>query len=171
MTEAARLIGKLDRPPARTIRVVLFANEEFGTSGGREYARLAGEEISRHVLALEADFGAGPVWRLESRVATESLPSLATMLAVLAPLDIAGGSNSGQPGSDVHPLMDVGVPILDLTLDGTKYFDVHHTVNDTLSKVDARTLDQSVAAFAVAAYLAATKQGDFGRAAVEPAVK
>jgi Zn-dependent M28 family amino/carboxypeptidase len=171
VTEAARLISKLDRPPTRTIRVVLFANEEFGTSGGREYARLAGDEISRHVLALEADFGAGPVWRMQSRVATESLPALAAMQSVLAPLDVASGANTGDPGSDIRPLMDAGVPILDLTLDGTKYFDVHHTVNDTLLKVDSKALDQSVAAFAVAAYLAATKQGDFGRVAAEPEAK
>jgi hypothetical protein len=90
------------------------------------------------------------------------------MLGVLAPLNIAGGDNDGHPGSDVHPLMDAGVPILDLTLDATNYFDVHHTVNDTLAKVDSKSLDQSVAAFAVAAYLAATKQGDFGRVAVAP---
>jgi carboxypeptidase Q len=171
VTEAARLISKLDRPPARTVRVVLFANEEFGTSGGREYARLAGDEIARHVLALEADFGAGPVWRIESRVAAESLPAIAAMQSVLAPVDVASGANTGDPGSDIRPLMNAGVPILDLTLDGTKYFDVHHTVNDTLLKVDSKALDQSVAAFAVAAYLAATKQGDFGRIAAETAAK
>jgi len=169
VTEAARLIGKLDRAPARTIRVVLFANEEFGTSGGREYARLATDTLANHVLALEADFGAGPVWRLESRVGSESVPSLSAMLGVLAPIDIAEGANTADPGSDIRPLMNAGVPILDLTLDGAKYFDVHHTVNDTLAKVDAKALDQSVAAFAVAAYLAATKQGDFGRVPVEPA--
>ena len=167
VTEAARLISRLDRPPARTVRVVLFANEESGTSGGREYARLAGDEIGRHVLALEADFGAGPVWRIESHVAVESLPAIAVMQSVLAPVDVASGANTADPGSDIRPLMNAGVPILDLTLDGTKYFDVHHTVNDTLLKVDGKALDQSVAAFAVAAYLAATKQGDFGRVAVE----
>ena len=91
------------------------------------------------------------------------------MQSVLAPLNIAPGDNNGSPGSDVHPLMDAGVPILDLSLDATNYFDVHHTVNDTLAKVDAKSLDQSVAAFAVAAYLAATKQGDFGRVTAEPA--
>lgn len=169
VTEAARLIGKLDRAPARTIRVVLFANEEFGTSGAREYARLATDTLANHVLALEADFGTGPVWRMGSRVGSESLPSLNTILGALAPIDVAAGSSTADPGSDIRPLMNAGVPILDLTLDGTLYFDVHHTVNDTLAKVDAKALDQSVAAFAVAAYLAATKQGDFGRVPVEPA--
>jgi Zn-dependent M28 family amino/carboxypeptidase len=167
VTEAARLIGKLDRPPARTIRVVLFANEEFGLSGAREYARLAGDEIARHVLAVEADLGAGPVWRLQSSVATEALPAIGEMHRVLAPLQIEAGENNAQGGSDLRPLRDAGVPILDLTLDATNYFDVHHTIDDTLAQIDPKVLDQSVAAFAVAAYLAANKDGDFGRRLAE----
>lgn len=171
VTEAARLIGKLDRPPARTLRVVLFANEEFGLSGAKEYARLAGDEIGRHVLAVEADLGAGPVWRLQSSVAAEALPAMGEMHRVLAPLQVEAGENNAQGGSDLRPLRDAGVPILDLTLDATHYFDVHHTINDTLAQIDPKVLDQSVAAFAVAAYLAATKEGDFGRRPAEmPAV-
>jgi hypothetical protein len=171
VTEAARMISKLDRPPARTIRVVLFANEEFGLSGAKEYARLAGDEISRHVLALEADLGAGPVWRLQSRVAEAALPAISEMLRALAPLKIEAGDNMAQSGSDIHPLNDAGVPILDLSLDATNYFDVHHTVNDTLAKIDPKVLDQAAAAYAVAAYLAATKEGDFGRVPVEAATR
>jgi hypothetical protein len=161
--EAARLIGKLERAPARTVRVVLFANEEFGLSGAREYARLAGEEAARHVIAMEADFGAGPVWRVQSRVAPESVAALGVMHESLKPLQIELGGNEARGGSDLGPLRALGVPLLDLTHDGSKYFDVHHTANDTLATVDAKALDQSVAAYAVAAYLAATKQGDFGR--------
>jgi carboxypeptidase Q len=164
VVEAARLISKMDRRPARTIRVVLFANEEFGLSGAREYAKLAGEEIPRHVLAMESDMGAGPVWRLESRVAPEALASIAQMHGVLKPLSIEAGDNTAQGGGDIQPLLALGVPVIDLTPDGSLYFDVHHTVNDTLAKVDKAALDQSVASYAVAAYLAATKQGDFGRA-------
>jgi len=161
--EAARLISKLDRKPARTIRVVLFANEEFGLSGAREYARLAGDEINHHVLAFEADLGAGPVWQLQSRVSEQALPALATMHEVLAPLEIERGGNTAAGGSDIGPLRTAGVPVLDLSLDATTYFDIHHTVNDTLAKIDPKTLDQAVAAYAAAAWLAATKQGDFGR--------
>lgn len=161
--EAARLISKLDRKPARTIRVVLFANEEFGLSGAREYAKLAGDEINRHVLALEADLGAGPVWKAQSRVGEAALPAVATLFEVLAPLKIESGDNNGDGGSDIGALLAAGVPVLDLSLDATTYFDIHHTVNDTLAKIDPKTLDQSVAAYATAAWLAATKQGDFGR--------
>jgi len=167
VAEAARLIAKLNRKPSRTIRVVLFANEEFGLSGAREYARLAGDEIARHVLAFEADLGQGPVWRLGSGVAPDALPSIATMLKVLEPLDIEAGDNSASSGSDLIPLVRAGVPVLDLALDATTYFDIHHTVNDTLAMIEPKTLDQSVAVFAVAAWLAAMKQGDFGRLPVE----
>lgn len=166
--EAARLIAKLGHPPARTIRVVLFANEEFGLSGAQEYARLAGDEIHRHVIAFEADLGAGPVWQLQSLVAVEALPAIDGIAEVLAPLKIENGGNTATGGSDLRPLREAGVPILDLSLDATNYFDVHHTVNDTLAKIDPKTLDQSVAAYAVAAWLAATKQGDFGRVAPPP---
>lgn len=161
--EAARLIAKLERKPARTIRVVLFANEEFGLSGAKEYARLIGDEHSKHVIALEADSGMGPVWRLESQVAPEALGSLEKMRNVLQPLGVEGGDNTSDGGADLGPLRSLGVPVLDLTHDMSLYFDVHHTINDTLAKVDAKVLDQAVAAYAVAAYLAATKQGDFGR--------
>lgn len=161
--EAARLIAKLERKPARTIRVVLFANEEFGLSGAKEYARLIGDEHLKHVVAMEADAGIGPVWRLESQIAPDALGSLEKIRNVLQPLGIEAGENAADGGSDLGPIRSLGVPVLDLTHDMNLYFDVHHTMNDTLSKVDAKALDQAVAAYAVAAYLAATKQGNFGR--------
>lgn len=161
--EAARLISRLDQKPARTIRVVLFANEEFGLSGAREYAKQLGDGADTHVLAMEADVGQGPVWRLRSQVVPEALPAIAAMRSVLEPLSVELGGNDATGGADIGPLRTMGVPVLDLSLDASSYFDVHHTSNDTLSKVDPKILDQSVAAFAAAAYLAATKQGDFGR--------
>jgi Zn-dependent M28 family amino/carboxypeptidase len=169
VVEAARLIGKMERRPARTIRVVLFANEEFGLSGAREYARLIGDDVARHVIAMEADAGAGPVWRLQSQVPAEHADSIARMVEALQPLGIEHGSNTANGGADLGPLRTLGVPVLDLSLDATHYFDVHHTVNDTLAKVDSKALQQSAAAYAVAAYLAATKQGDFGRLATQAA--
>jgi carboxypeptidase Q len=161
--EAARLIGRLERKPARTVRVVLFANEEFGLSGAREYARLVGDEAARHVIAAEADLGAGAVWRIQSRVAPEAVPAIEAIREALKPLALEAGSNEGRGGSDLGPLRALGVPILDLSQDATNYFDVHHTLNDTLAQIEAKTLNQVVAAYAVAAYLAASKNGDFGR--------
>ncbi|HEY5755441.1 MAG TPA: M20/M25/M40 family metallo-hydrolase [Steroidobacter sp.] len=170
VVEAARLISRLDRKPSRTIRVVLFANEEFGLSGAKEYARLIGDEQAKHVLAMEADTGIGPVIRLETQVAPESLGAIEKMRAAMQPLPVPveGGSNNASGGADIGPLRALGVPVLDPVLDASLYFDVHHTMNDTIAKVDAKVLDQSVAAYAVAAYLAATKQGDFGRLSPVP---
>ena len=165
--EAARLIARLERKPARTVRVVLFANEEFGLSGAREYARLAGDEIARHVLAVEADLGGGAVWRVQSQVAPEAVPAVDAIREALKPLSLEAGGNEAHGGSDIGPLRALGVPILDLSQDATNYFDVHHTVNDTLPRIDAKTLNQVVAAYAVTAYMAASKNGDFGRLAVE----
>jgi hypothetical protein len=165
--EAARLLARLDRKPARTIRVVLFANEEFGLSGANEYARLIGDEAARHVLAIEADLGSGAVWRVQSLVAPEAVPAVDAIREVLKPLSLEPGGNDAHGGSDIGPLRALGVPLLDLSQDATNYFDVHHTVDDTLPKVDAKALNQVVAAYAVAAYLAASKNGDFGRAPPE----
>ncbi|HEY5809592.1 MAG TPA: M20/M25/M40 family metallo-hydrolase [Povalibacter sp.] len=164
VAEAARLIARLN--PSRTVRVVLFANEEFGLSGAREYARLAGDEVGRHVIAMEADLGQGPVWRLDSRVAPEMQPAIAEILKALEPINVAAGESNTSGGSDLRPLREAGVPVLNLALDATTYFDVHHTANDTLAKIDPKNLDQAVAAYAVTAWLAATKQGDFGRTVV-----
>ncbi len=95
------------------------------------------------------------------------MPAIAAIRDALQPLTIELGGNTARGGSDLGPLRALGVPVFDLSHDASKYFDVHHTVNDTLAKVDAKALDQTVAAFAVAAYLAAMKQGDFGRLIVE----
>jgi Zn-dependent M28 family amino/carboxypeptidase len=163
--EAARLIGRLERKPSRTVRVVLFANEEFGLSGAREYARLVGDEAARHVLAVEADLGAGAVWRIQSNVPPAAVPAVDAIREALKPLGLEAGDNEARGGSDLRPLRALGVPILDLAQDATHYFDVHHTIDDTLMQVDGKTLNQVVAAYAVAAYLAASKNGDFGRLA------
>jgi hypothetical protein len=167
--EAARLIAKSNRKPSRTIRVVLFANEEFGLSGAREYAKSIGEEFAKHVVAFEADLGQGPAWRLESRVAPEALPAIAQIHKVLEPLNVSLGGNETTGAPDLRPLREAGLPVLDIGMDATKYFDVHHTVNDTLAQVDAKVLDQSVAAYVATIWLAANKQGDFGRLPAQPA--
>lgn len=163
VVEAARLIARLDRKPSRTVRVVLFANEEFGLSGASQYASSMGDETARHVIAMEADLGAGPVWRIQSRVAPEAADSIATIVDALKPLAIEAGNNEARGGPDLGPIRDLGVPVLELAHDATNYFDVHHTVSDTLAKIDPKVLNETVAAYAAAAYLAASKPDTFGR--------
>ncbi len=162
--EAARRIGELPTPPRRTIRVVLFANEEFGLSGARAYAEAHAAELPKHVLAGESDFGSGKVWQASSRIAPEALPSFAVIADLLAPLGIERGDNQAGGGADLIPMAPARVPVVGLYQDGTEYFDWHHTANDTLDKVDEKDLDQNVAAWATVAYAAAEMNGDFGRA-------
>lgn len=162
--EAGRRIGQLRQKPRRTIRVVLFANEEFGLSGARAYAEKYAADLPRHILAGESDFGSGRVWRVSSRVAPETLPAFDEIAKLLASIGVERGDNEAGGGADLIPMAPARVPILGLGQDGTEYFDWHHTANDTLDKVDPKDLDQNVAAWAAFAYAAAEMSGDFGRA-------
>lgn len=163
VTEAARLIGELDGKPRRTIRVVLFANEEFGLSGARAYAAQHADEIDRHVLVMEADLGAFPVWQFSSRVPEDKLPLAKAVGELLAPLNVAWGDNDTHGGADIGPLMRQGVPAFGPLQDAEPYFDLHHTENDTLDKIDPAQLRQNVAVYATAAFIAANLEQNFGR--------
>ena len=163
MMSAAKLIGGLETKPRRTVRVVLFANEEFGTSGSQAYVAANQAEVAQHALGFEADFGAGPVWRLSSRVNPAQLPAVDQIYRALAPLKLARGGNESGGGADLDGLAKLGMPVLSPDLDGTKYFDVHHTANDTLAQVDPAALRQSVAAFAMSVWLGAQYPGTWER--------
>ncbi len=152
---AAKVIKASGFTPRRTIRVVFWGAEEEGIYGGRAYAEK--HKNDNIVLAAESDFGADRVYRLSSRVAETGLPLIAEMQRVLAPLSIAPTkNNSADAGPDVAPLAANGVGILELEQDGSRYFDLHHTADDTLDKVDKSQLDQNVAAYAAAIWLAAS---------------
>jgi hypothetical protein len=159
----AKLIGGLDAKPRRTIRVVLFANEEFGTSGSQAYLAAHQADADKHVLGFEADLGAGPVWRLSSRVNPRQLPAIDQVYKALAPFKLVRGDNEAKGGSDLEGLAQLGMPLLEPGLDASTYFDVHHTANDTLAQVDPAALRQSVAAFAVGAWLGAQYPGTWER--------
>jgi carboxypeptidase Q len=160
MMEAARRIGQLPRKPRRTVRVVLFANEEFGLSGARAYAEAHKDELARHVMAGESDFGSGRVWRIGSHVDPANLPVVADLAKLLG---IEQGNNESGGGADLSPMAPARVPIVSLAQDGTTYFDYHHTANDTLDKIDPKDLDQNVAAWAAVAYAIADLPGDLKR--------
>lgn len=161
--EAARRIAALPRPPRRTVRVVLYAAEEIGILGARAYALAHAAELAKHVLAVEADFGGAPVYALSARVAPSAQPQLAAIATLLRPLGVALLDDEAHGGADLNPLLHAGVPVAELQQEGAKYFDVHHTADDTADKVDARELDQAVRAFATFAHAAAELPGDFGR--------
>jgi Zn-dependent M28 family amino/carboxypeptidase len=163
ITAAARLIAGARTAPARTVRVVFYANEEHGGQGSRSYLVRHDAEIARHVMAMESDLGAFPVLGVSSRVPQDRLPVARTMASLLAPLGARYFGNEAGGGADVGPLGELGVPLMDVRTDASPYFDLHHTANDTFDKVDPALLRQNVAAFATLAYLAAAYPGDFGR--------
>lgn len=163
MMAVGKLIHDLDAKPRRTIRVVLFANEEYGASGSTAYLAAHEADLARHVLGFEADFGAGPVWRLSSRVNPSQLAVVDQIHRALTPLKLERGGNEARGGADLEGLSRQGMPILEPNLDGMKYFDVHHTANDTLAQVDPQALRQSVAAFAVSVWLGSQYSGTWER--------
>ena len=137
--------------PRRTIRVLMAGAEEVG--GARAYFKAHGTE--RHALAMESDFGADRVWRVDFKL-PQGHDDLAKRIAMaLAPLGIAAGRQEAGGGADIAPLVKAGVPVIDLQQDGTRYFDLHHTPDDTLDKVDVAQLRQNVAAWAVTLNLVA----------------
>ena len=132
--------------PRRNIRVVLFGAEEVGVLGGTAY-------FERHradgdiVLVSESDFGADRVWRINHDLAPGNSALADRISALLAPLGIVRGTTPANAGADLGAWSRAGVAAIDLNQDGTRYFDYHHTPDDTLDQVDPAQLRQNVAAW------------------------
>jgi hypothetical protein len=164
-TAAAKLVMDNGRP-RRTIRVVWFGDEEIGGFGGREYAKAhAGE---RHATASESDFGADRVWRVETSLPDTARPVADRLAAALAPLGIVRGSGTGGDGTDIAPVIRTGVAGIDLNQSGLRYFDVHHTPEDTLDRVDPVQLRQNVAAWTTMLAIVANAPEEIGPVAAQP---
>ena len=157
---AARLLKPLK--PARTLRVVAFANEEQGLWGGRAYAQAHAGEIARHVIAAESDLGAGRIYGFDTSAWESSKEAVARIAGALRPLGIAPMPGQGDPESDIGPMARQGMAWAWLGHDATRYFDLHHNADDTLDKIDPEDLAQNVAAYAVFAWLASETEGGFG---------
>jgi len=161
---AGHLIGQLKQAPKRTIRVVAFANEEQGLYGGKAYAEAHAKDVVLHQLAAESDFGAGRIYTFNTGSPNPANSREATrqIAEVLKPLGIEYAADKGGPGPDVGPLAAKGGAWAWLAQDGSDYFHLHHTADDTLDKIDPAALAQNVAAYTVFAYLAAEADGSFG---------
>jgi len=168
---AAKLILDAEESPRRSIRVVLFANEEFGLSGAKKYAQAHANSVDQHVVGLEADFGPGAVWKFSSQVAEDALDIVTELHQLLEAIGIELGDNKSSGGADLGPLRKAGMPVLGLSANGTYYFDYHHTADDTLDKVDRDDLNQNVAAYVTTAYVAANIERNFGRLPLDTSEK
>ena len=158
---AARLIGQLPRHPRRTIRVVLWGSEETGGSGDAYLAAHKGE-LANIVAASESDLGADRVYRLKLPQGALRKPALKRLARLLAPLKVLVSRDAPEhAGSDVEGLQKAGVPVFSLDQDASRYFDIHHSADDTLAVVDRKQLNQNVAAWAALLYLLADSDVDF----------
>ena len=141
---AAKRIMDAGRP-ARTVRIVWFGAEEVGLFGGLDYQKRYTRQ-AHHALA-ESDFGADRVWKVDSRLGTGRRAEAEALQKVLQPLGIVPGAFDEAEGSDIGPILADGHPGVSLNQDGTRYFDLHHTPDDTLDKIDKAQLRQNVAAW------------------------
>ncbi|HUQ06873.1 MAG TPA: M20/M25/M40 family metallo-hydrolase [Kofleriaceae bacterium] len=157
--QALTVLRRLGLQPRRTIRVVLFTNEENGLRGGTGYAEAHAAEVGKHVAALETDAGGYRPIGLEVAApeakADEIAAKVADLLSLLAPIGATKVERSDHAGADIAPLTRQGVLGLGLRTDGRTYFDIHHTPADTLDKVDPAALADGIAAVAVVAFVLA----------------
>ena len=154
--EAVRLLKELNLRPRRTVRVVLYTNEENGLRGGNAYRDAHRAELPKHVLAVEADSGTyRPTgFGLAATAPPQARADLEEIAKLLAGIR-AARIGEGGGGADIGPIMREGVIGAGLNVDGARYFDIHHTHADTLDKVDPQDLALCVAALAVLAYAVA----------------
>ncbi len=153
--EALRLMKKVNLRPRRTVRVVLFTNEENGGRGGLAYRDSHRGELEKHVLMLESD---GGVFRplgfgfTGNDTARHTVKMIATLLTGIAADQISGGGG----GADIGPsVQEAHIPSMSLEVDGGKYFLIHHTPADTVDKIDPVEMAKCAAAVAVMAYVVA----------------
>ncbi|HEY2151541.1 MAG TPA: M20/M25/M40 family metallo-hydrolase [Vicinamibacterales bacterium] len=153
--EALRIMKKLNLRPRRTVRVVLWTNEENGGRGGLAYRDQHRAELAKHVLMIESD---GGVFRplgfgfSGNEAGRETVKAIATLLSGIAADQITPGGG----GADIGPSMQEGhIPGMSLDVDGSKYFLIHHTPADTIDKIDPVEMAKCAGTIAVMAYVVA----------------
>lgn len=155
ITAAALKIEK----PKRTIRLLWAGAEEVGVWGGRDYGAKHANEP--HALAMESDFGAGKVWAVDFQLPESAKELRAKIVSALAPLGVVPRQLPAGGGADIGAIIAAQkLGVIDLQQDGTKYFDLHHTPDDTLDKIDKAELRQNVAAWAATLALVANYEGE-----------
>lgn len=159
---AAANIARLETRPKRTIRVVLFAAEEVGLIGVRQYLEDHINELDKHAIGAEWDMGTDFIYKMEPGVGPESLAVMREISTVLAPYGVAmAPTNNAKGDSDMSILGNAGMPAVELNADSNRYFDLHHTENDTLDKVNPEALKQAIAVYTIFAYLTADSGVNF----------
>ncbi len=152
--EVLRVLKKLGLRPRRTIRVVMWTNEENGLRGATAYRDHHQDEIDNHVLAIETDSGVFKPRGFGFSGTSEAYAVIQEIGRLLERIE-SGDISRGGGGADIGPLMRQGVPGMGLSVEGEKYFWYHHTAADTMDKLDPHEFNLCVATLAVMAYVVA----------------
>lgn len=156
---AALKLKDKDWRPKRSIRLLWAGVEEFGVWGGKEYG--AKHVSDNPALAIESDFGAGKVWAVDFNLLQGAKPLRDQIIYALAPLGVVPRQQVAVVDADVGAIIAVQkLGVIDLPQDGTKYFDIHHTPDDTLDKIDKTELQQNVTGWAATLWKLTKYEGD-----------
>ena len=152
--------------PLRTIRVLMAGAEETGLWGSKAYSAAHIDEPI--AVGLESDFGADRIWQFQSNF-RETNPDLhAKIAASVARFGVANSREVASGGADINIVRDQKTAIIDLQQDGTRYFDLHHTPDDTLDKIDKAQLRQNVAVWTQVVGILANTPGSIQTAGLQP---
>jgi carboxypeptidase Q len=160
--EAVRLMKQLGLRPRRTVRVVLWTDEENGGSGAKGYEKRHKAELAKHILAIESDSGAFQPRSFSFAGSDKALANLKEWTGALAQLGMRTVTKGGGD-ADVNELVQDGVPVMSLHCDSTNYFWYHHSAADTMDKLNPQQLGMCAAAFAVMAWQVADAPADLPR--------
>jgi Zn-dependent M28 family amino/carboxypeptidase len=159
-TAAAKLIGDLPKRPARTIRVVMWGSEERGGSSDA-FAAAHKDKLGQFIVAGESDLGADAIYRIQLPKGAVADPRMADLPALMAPLKVIVSRDPAQfAGSDTEGLQAAGVPVMQLSQSALRYFDLHHSPDDTLDKIDPAQMQQNVAVWVSILWLIADSDID-----------
>lgn len=150
--EVLRLFKVMGYKPKRTIRAVMFMNEENGLRGGTKYAELALQNKENHLVAIESDRGGFTPRGFTMTTSTAVRQKIQSWVPLLEPYGLTDFGQEGG-GADIGPLSKQGVPVLEFLPDSQRYFSYHHTPEDTIDKVDKRELELGSASMAALVYL------------------
>ena len=150
--DVLRILKKTGYKPKRTLRVVLFMNEENGMRGGNKYAEVAREKNEKHVFALESDSGGFTPRGFSIDASEENIEQIQGWKNLFEPYLIHVFQKGGS-GADIGPLKDEGIVLAGLKPDSQRYFDYHHAATDTFDKVNKRELELGAASMASLVYL------------------
>lgn len=152
--EILRCFKALHYTPKRTIRFVMFMNEENGGRGGDAYLAAAKSNNEKHLFAIESDAGGFSPRGFSFAAGNDQYSKIQSWLHLLAPYEI-DRIDQGGSGSDIDNLSELGATLSGLSPDSQRYFDVHHASTDRFESVSKRELDLGSFAMAALVYLIA----------------